>query len=107
LFLLSKLHVHVGLGSGEGSGGVELLLVGGEGVGGDELLVVVGEGVGGDELLGSGNQNLLGILMMMGHVVVVNTDLACSFVLSASQFVSPRSVLCSCSSLLSSWRYWS
>ena len=87
--LLSKLHVHVGLGSGEGSGSVELLAIGGEGVGGDELLVVVCEGVSGDKLLGSGNQNLLGISMMMGHVVVANTDLACSFVLSASQFVSP------------------
>jgi hypothetical protein len=96
----------VGLGSGEGSGSVELLAVGGEGVGGDELLVVVCEGVSGDKLLGSGNQNLLGISMMMGHVVVANTDLACSFVLSASQFVSPRSVprqRPSCSSLLSSW----
>jgi hypothetical protein len=92
LFLLSKLHVHVGLGSDEGSGSVELLVVGGEGVGSNELLVVVGEGVGDDELLGSGNQNLLGILMMMDHVVVANTDLACSFVLSASQCVSPRSV---------------
>jgi hypothetical protein len=81
--------VLIGLGSGEGSGSVELLAVGGEGVGGDELLVVVCEGVSGEKLLGSGNQNLLGILMMMGHVVVANTDLACSFVLSASQFVSP------------------
>ena len=105
-----KLHVHVGLGIGEGSGSVELLAVGGEGVDGDELLVVVCEGVSGDKLLGAGNQKLFGISMMMGHVVVVNTDLACSFVLSASQFVSPRSVprqRPSCSSLLSSWRYWS
>jgi hypothetical protein len=44
--------------------------------------------------------------MMMGHVVVVNTDLACSVVLSASQFVCPHSVprqRPSCSSLLGSW----
>ena len=66
--LLSELHIHVGLGSGEGSGSVELLAVGGEGVGGDELLVV--EGVSCDKLLGSGNQNLFGISMMMGHVIL-------------------------------------
>jgi hypothetical protein len=35
---------------------------------------------------------LFGILMMMGHVAVVNTDLACSFVLSVSQFATPQSV---------------
>ena len=40
--LLSKLHVHVDLGSGGGGGG--LLVVGGEGGGGDELLLVGGEG---------------------------------------------------------------
>jgi hypothetical protein len=57
----------VGLGIGEGSGSVELLAVGGEGVDGDELLVVVCEGVSGDKLLASGNQNLFGISMMMGH----------------------------------------
>ena len=91
--LLSKLHVHV-------------LVVGGEGVGGDELLVVVCEGVSGDKLLSLGGQNSFGISMMMDHVVVANSDLACSFVLSASQFVSPRSVprqRPSCSPLLSSW----
>jgi hypothetical protein len=45
---------------------------------------------------------LFGISMMVGHVVVVNADSACSFVLSASQFVSSQSVprQCpSCSSL--------
>jgi hypothetical protein len=89
IFCLCKLHVHVGFGIGEGSGSVELLAVGGEGVYGDELLVVVCEGVSGDKLLGAGNQNLLGISMMMGHVVVANTDLAFSFVLSASRIVSP------------------
>ena len=67
---LAKLHVHVGLGIGEGSGSVELLAVGGEGVDGDELLVVVCEGVSGDKLLASGNQNLFGISMMMGHVIL-------------------------------------
>jgi hypothetical protein len=41
--LLSKLHVHVVLGNGEGGGGGELLVVGGEG--GGELLAV-GGGVG-------------------------------------------------------------
>jgi hypothetical protein len=50
---------------------------------------------------------LFGISMMMGHVVVVNTDSACSFVLSASQFVFSQSVprqRPSCSSLAySSW----
>jgi hypothetical protein len=90
--LLSKFYVHVGLGGGEGVGSVRFLAVGGEDVGHGELLVVICEGVSGDELLSAGNQNLLGISMMMGHVAVVNTDLACSFVLSASQFVIPQSV---------------
>jgi hypothetical protein len=46
---------------------------------------------------------LFGISMMMGRVAVVNSDLACSFVLSASQFVTPQSVprqRLSCSSWL-------
>jgi hypothetical protein len=97
-----KLHVLVGLGIGEGSGSVKLLAVGGECVDGDELLVVVCEGVSSDKLLGTGNQNLFGNSMMMGHVVVVNTDSACSFVLSASQLVSSQSIprqRPSCSSL--------
>ena len=100
--LLSKLHVHVGLGIGEVSSSVELLAVGCEGVDGGELLVVVCEGVSGDKLLSLGGQNLFGISMMMGHVVVANRDLARSFVLSASQFVSSQSVSRqrpSCSSL--------
>ena len=83
-----KLHVHVGLGIGEGGGSVELLAVGGECVDGDELLVVFCEGVSGDKLLGAGNQNWVGIAMMIGYVVVVSTDLAFSVVLAASQLVS-------------------
>ena len=83
-----KLHVHVGLGIGEGCGSVKFLAVGGECVDVDELLVVVYEGVSGDKLLGAGNQNLVGISIMMGYVVVVSTDLACSVVLAASQLVS-------------------
>ena len=51
LVLLGKLHVHVDLGSGEGDGGVVLLVVGGEGGSSDKLLVVGGEGGGGGELL--------------------------------------------------------
>ena len=88
MVLLSKFYVHVGLGSGEDSGSVELLAVGGECVDGDELLVVFCEGVSGDKLLGAGNQNLVGISIMMGYMVVVSTDLACSVVLAASQLVS-------------------
>ena len=83
-----KLHVYVGLGIGEGGSSVKLLAVGGECVDVDELLAVVYEGVSGDKLLGAGNQNLVGISIMMGYVVVVSTDLACSVVLAASQLVS-------------------
>jgi hypothetical protein len=83
-----ELHVYVGLGIGESGGSVELLAFGGECVDGDELLAVICEGVSGDELLGAGNQNLVGISIMMGYVVVVSTDLACSVVLAASQLVS-------------------
>jgi hypothetical protein len=77
-----------GLGIGEGGSSVKLLAVGGECVDVDELLVVVYEGVSGDKLLGAGNQNLVGISMMMGYMVVVSTDLAFSVVLAASQLVS-------------------
>ena len=78
----------MGLGIGESVGSVELLAFGGECVDSDELFVVFCEGVSGDELLGAGNQNLVGISIMMGYVVVVSTDLACSVVLAASQLVS-------------------
>ena len=92
----------MGLGIGESVGSVELLAFGGECVDSDELFVVFCEGVSGDELLGAGNQNLVGISIMVGYVVVVSTDLACGVVLSASQLVSPHSVpryRPSCSSL--------
>jgi hypothetical protein len=80
LVLLSKLHVHVDLGGGEGDGSVELLVVGGKGVScdellvvgaeggsGDELLVVGGEGVGGDELLVVGGEGVgSDVLLVVG-----------------------------------------
>ena len=46
MFFLGKLHVHVGLGGGEGDGRGVHHVVGSEGVGGDDLLVVDDKGDG-------------------------------------------------------------